>query len=232
MRKFLSATLIAKTLFLASVLSILGSGWGRAAQVDLGLTLGGTIYPNGNILSGKAVFLGTFTGYNDGLGVSYFTGKDYNTLFGSWTALAEVTSPLMPVTNASGQIYQSYDTGSTASGTRLFAWFYSTAVANGTAPWAIVSGGGNPTGPKATTYDPMWLAVAPADQTTINIIEAGTIYSQIYASNDLANRVLASSVFDPEGANLVIPEPSSLSLLGLGLAALLGCRRRKTNPNT
>jgi hypothetical protein len=90
-----------------------------------------------------------------------------------------------------------------------------------------VSGGGNPTGLNAEGYDSAWLAVAPA-ASDLNVIEVGTIYSQIYAESHSANGLVATSVFgDLEGANIVlIPEPSTGSLISLGLS-LLVLRKRK-----
>lgn len=198
----------------------------QAAQVDLGLTLG-NLTTGSSILSGKAVRLGTFSAYSDASGLAYFTGKDYNTLFSAFTSFAEVSTPTVLITDSLGQIYQSYDTGSTAAGTRLFAWFYDTATVTSSSRWAIVSGGGNPTGLNAEGYDSAWLAVAPA-ASDLNVIEVGTIYSQIYAESHSANGLVATSVFgDLEGANIVlIPEPSTGSLISLGLS-LLVLRKRK-----
>lgn len=198
----------------------------QAAQVDLGLTLG-SLTTGSSILSGKAVRLGTFSAYSDASGLSYFTGKDYNTLFSAFVSFTEISSPQVLVTDNAGQIYQSFDTGTTAAGTRLFAWFYDTATVTSVSRWAIVSGGGNPTGLNAEGYDAAWLAVAPS-ASDLNVIEVGTIYSQIYAESHSANGLVATSLFgDPEGANIVlIPEPSTGALISLGLS-LLVLRKRK-----
>jgi len=197
----------------------------QAAQVDLGLTLG-ALTTGSSVLSGKTVRLGTFSAYSDASGLSYFTGKDYNTLSAAFTSFTEISSPQVLVTDSAGKIYQSFDTGTTAVGTRLFAWFYDTAVATSSSRWAILSGGGNPTGLNAEGYDPVWLAVAPS-ASDLNVIEVGTIYSQIYAESHLANSLVATSLFDPEGANInLIPEPSTGVLVSLGLA-LLALRKKK-----
>lgn len=199
----------------------------QAAQVDLGLTLG-RLTTGSSILSGKAVRLGTFSSYSDASGLSYFTGKDYNTLFSAFTSFTEISSPQVLVTDGLGQIYQSFDTSTTAAGTRLFAWFYDSATVTSSANWAIVSGGGNPTGLNAEGYDAAWLAVAPS-ASDLNVIEVGTIYSQIYAESNASNALVATSLFgDPEGANIVlIPEPSTGLLVSLGLSLFVITKRMR-----
>lgn len=212
-------------------LALLGAGSvltsvSQAAQVDLGLTLGRLSGSGSTILSGKAVRLGTFNLYSDAAGISYFTGKDYNTLSSAFTSFAEISSPTVLNTDAAGQIYQSFDTATTAVGTRMFAWLYDSATVSSTANWVIVSGGANTAGANDSVYNPVWLAVAPTAG-DINVIEAATIYSQMYASKVAGNAITASSVFDPEGANIVlIPEPSTGVLVSLGLASLFAFRRK------
>jgi len=199
----------------------------QAAQVDLGLTLGRLTAGGSTILSGKAVRLGTFGSYSDASGLAFFTGKDYDTLFSAFTPFTEVSTPQVLATDNEGQIYQSFDTGTTATNTRLFAWLYDSATVNSSANWVIISGGANATGPNNATYNPMWLAVAPTAG-DINVIELATIYSQIYASKAAGNSILASNVFDSEGANIaLIPEPSTGVLISFGLASLVAFRRKK-----
>jgi hypothetical protein len=73
----------------------------------------------------------------------------------------------------------------------------------------------------------MWLAVAPTAG-DINVIEIGTVYSQIYARKVAGNSILASATYDPEGANVVlIPEPTTGTLLSIGVGLLFAHRRRK-----
>jgi hypothetical protein len=207
----------------ASLVSVSTS---QAAQVDLGLTLG-TLTTGSSILSGKAVRLGTFSAYSDASGLSYFTGKDYNTLFSAFTSFTEISSPQVLVTDGVGQIYQSYDTATTAANTRMFAWLYDSASVSSAANWVIVSGGANTSGANDGVFNPVWLAVAPTAG-EINVIEIGTVYSQIYASKVVANNILASAVFDSEGANVIlIPEPATGTLLSIGVGLLFALRRRK-----
>jgi len=207
----------------ASLVSVSTS---QAAQVDLGLTLG-TLTTGSSILNGKAVRLGTFSAYSDASGLSYFTGKDYNTLISAFTSFTEISSPQILVTDGVGQIYQSYETATTAANTRMFAWLYDSASVSSAANWVIVSGGENTSGANNGVYNPVWLAVAPTGG-EINVIEIGTVYSQIYASKVVANNILASAVFDPEGANVIlIPEPATGTLLSIGVGLLFALRRRK-----
>jgi hypothetical protein len=185
------------------------------------MTLGSVIGQSG-VLSGKAVRLGTFNGYTEALGTGFFTGKDYTTLFSSFVGLANLDSSL--TTDIAGNYYGAFDTASTASGTRLFAWFYDSSTPSPSANWAVVSGGN--TGPNESVYNPIWLAVAPA-AVEVNIIEVGTLYSQIYAGSGPGISFLSNSAIDPEGVNIaLIPEPSSFSLVLLG-GALMCLRRRK-----
>lgn len=196
----------------------------NAAQVDIGITLG-EVRGSGGVLSGTAVRLGTFTGYSDSLGLGFFTGKDYATLIAAFVGLSNVDSSL--ATDVAGNYYGAFDTASTASGTRLFAWFYSTPAAQSSSNWAVVSGGNNTSGPSDGIYNPLWLAVAPA-AVDVNVIEIGTIYSKIYASSGPGVAFSSNSLIDPEGANLLlIPEPASSSLLALALTVPLLRRRKK-----
>jgi len=125
-------------------------------------------------------------------------------------------------TDLFGNYYGAYDTASTASGTRLFAWIFSSSSASPSANWAVISGGGS--GTNAGIYNPVWLAVAPA-AVEVNIIEAATTYTQIYASTAGASIVLNNTV-DPEGANIsLVPEPSTGALMMIGAAGLVALRR-------
>jgi len=204
---------------------VLGSiSLNQAAQVDIGITLG-SVRDSGGVLSGTAVRLGTFTGYSDSLGTGFFTGKDYNTLIAAFVGLSNLDANL--VTDVSGNYYGAFDTASTASGTRLFAWFYSTPTPQSASNWAVVSGGNNTTGPNNSVYNPLWLAVAPA-AVEVNIVEIGTIYSQIYASSGPAVTFGSNTSIDLEGSNLLlIPEPTSSSLVALALTVPLLRRRKK-----
>jgi hypothetical protein len=198
----------------------------QAAQVDLGLTLG-SLTTGSSVLSGKAVRFGTFSAYSDAGGLSYFTGKDYNTLFSAFTSFTEISSPQVLVTDSLGQSYQSFDTATTAANTRMFAWLYDSADVSSAANWVIVSGGANTSGANDGVFNPMWLAVAPTAG-DINVIEIGTVYSQIYARKVAGNSILASATYDPEGANVVlIPEPTTGTLLSIGVGLLFAHRRRK-----
>lgn len=191
----------------------------KAAQVDIGITLGSVIGASG-VISNARVELGTFTSYSDVTGLGYFSGKDYNTLRSSFTLLNNLDNSTN--TDSLGNYYGAYDTASTASGTRLFAWIFSSASASSNANWAIISGGG--TGANASTYNPVWLAVAPA-AVDVNVIEAATVYTQIYAATSGASLV-ANTTIDPEGVNIsLVPEPSTGALMMIGAAGLVALRR-------
>jgi len=196
----------------------------QAAQVDIGLTTG-RVTDGASFLNGTAVRVGVFTGYTDVLGVGFFTGKTYSDLNSTFTALVEMNSA-SEVTASGGQFNLSYDTASNAAGTRLFAWLFDSAAPLASSNWAIISGGGNPSGPSASTFDPNWLAVAPT-AIDVNIVEMGNIYSKIFASSGAGVSLSPSTAFDPEGANIVlIPEPSTFSLILLS-GAFVALRRRK-----
>ncbi|NDD54582.1 PEP-CTERM sorting domain-containing protein [bacterium] len=210
--------------FLILALAVASATSNYAAQVDIGITLG-EVRGSGGVLSGTAIRLGTFTGYSDSLGVAFFTGKDYNALIASFVGLSNLDNSI--VTDLAGNYYGAFDTATTASGTRLFAWLYSTPTPQSSSNWAVVSGGNNTSGPSDSIYNPIWLAVAPA-AVDVNIVEMGTIYSKIYASSGPAVSFSSNSLIDPEGANLLlIPEPTSSSLLALALTVPFLRRRKK-----
>jgi len=197
----------------------------RAAQVDLGITLGQILGSGASVISNARVELGTFVGYSDTIGVSaYFSGKNWTTLQGSFASLLEISSPQTLNANSLGQFYGSFDTVTTAANTRLFAWIHSTPAPLATANWAIITGGANPTGDNNSVYNPVWLAVAPSSG-ELNVIEGATIYTQVVASSGGAS-IIASSAFDTEGANIsLIPEPSTGALIMIGAAGLVALRR-------
>jgi len=216
MKKYMVALIVASALL----------GRLQAAQVDLGIQLGAILGSSG-ILSNARVELGTFTGYADSSGLvatSWFTGKDYSTLRGSYTSLLNIDSPQALVTDSNGLFYGSFDTVSTPVGTRLFAWVHSTSTVSSSANWAVITGGANLSGANASGYNPNWLAVSPSAG-DLNVIEACTIYRQIVASSPRAS-LIPSSTYDPEGANIsLIPEPSTGALLMIGSFGLLALRR-------
>ena len=196
----------------------------RAAQVDLGITLGYVLGSGASVISDARVELGTFAGYSDSTGLSsYFSGKDWTTLRASFTSLLEISSP-QALNASSGQYYGSFDTVSTAANTRLFAWIHSSTTPLASANWAVITGGANPTGSNDSVFNPMWLAVAPSAG-EINIIEAATIYTQVVASSGGAS-IIGTSEFDPEGANIsLVPEPSTGALMMIGAVGLVALRR-------
>jgi hypothetical protein len=175
----------------------------RAAFVDYGLTLG-AFQNNGSVVSsGSGLFeLGVFSGYDDTLGASYFTGKDYATLRNSWTAFAGSSSSM----DLNGDFYVSaVDLLSTPVDTRLFAWGFSSTSPDASANWTIVSG----TIGDTSAYGPVWLAVAPSD-ITVNAIELGTSNNTLYANSGPANSLQANEVAPSElSANVsVVTEPA------------------------
>ena len=215
-----------KSSVLAITLSLFSfSAASQAAFVDYGLTLG-TFNNNGTtVASGSGLFeLGVFTGYNDSLGTTYFTGKDYATLRGSWNAFTGSGSAI----DGSGGFYVgAVDLLTTAANTRLFAWGFSTTTASPSANWSIISG----TIGDSSAYGPVWLAVAPAD-ITVNAIELGTTYNFLYANSSVGNALQANSLAPSElSANLsVVPEPSTYALLtlaGIGLCGYVLRKRRQ-----
>ena len=187
----------------------------NAAQIDLGLTLGNTVNTAGNpVIANLAV--GTFTGYTDATETAFFSGKSYATLLSSFVTVAEVTSQTL--TSSAGDFYGSFDLGAMATSTRLFA-LVSTRETTPSS-FAFISGIIGAT----DAYSPMWLAPA-SSATDVNIIEVGTIFSRVYAGNAV---LTASTAADPSGANIVlIPEPSSASLLAIGVAGLVALRVRR-----
>ena len=207
---------IVKTLLIAS-LGVISSV--KAAQVDIGITLGSVVGSSG-IINDARIELGTFSGYSDVTGLGYFGGKDYATLRSSFTLLSNLDNSTQ--TDVNGNYYGAYDTASTSSGTRVFAWIFSSSTASSSANWAVISGGAS--GPNSSVYNPVWLAVAPA-AVEVNIIEAATIYTQIYSSTPGASIVLNSSI-DPEGADIsLVPEPSTGALMMIGAVGLVALRR-------
>ena len=212
-----------KTILLAAVsaLVIIPSP-SPAAFVDYGLTLG-TFKNEGSVVAdGSGLFeLGVFSGYNDTLGASYFTGKNYSTLRSSWTSFAGSSSAI----DASGGFYVgAVDLVTTAANTRLFAWGFSTPTASESANWTIISGeiGGS------SAYAPVWLAVAPSD-ITVNAIELGTLHNVMYANSNAGNALQANTLAPSElSANVsVVPEPSTYALLSLAGLALGGYAARR-----
>lgn len=208
---------------------VIGTPLCHSATVDLGFTLGKVVSGTAP-LSGTAVRLGVFTGYSDVLGVGFFTGKNYATLFSSFTALD--TNPGDPTTLAGGSdagtYYASFLTSDStnytniAANTRLFAWFWDSALPSGSSNWAVLSGTIGGSG----DVNASWLAVAPSDL-TVNIIEAGVVSTQIYAKASAQNQIEAVIGASDNNANLVlIPEPASVSLLIVGFASLLTLRRK------
>jgi len=204
--------------------------FGYAATVDMGFTLG-KVFSGRQPLAGTAVRLGFFSGYNDTLGTSFFTGKDYSALFSSFTPLDLVVGNLDILDSGSGAgtIYSSFSTSDSsnyanvASNTRLFAWFWDSPVPGVSSTWAVVSGtiGGT------SDFDAAWLAPSP-DALSATPIEVGVISNQIFAESALANALQPFTGLDVLGANLVlIPEPSSMSLMIMGLASALAFRRKR-----
>ena len=220
--KFISFSLV-----IVSLMSL-----GHPATVDMGFTLG-KVFSGGQPLAGTAVRLGFFSSYNDTLGTSFFTGKDYNSLFSSFTPLDLVVTPgnfdTLGTGPDAGTIYSSFSTSDSSnysnvgSNTRLFAWFWNSPSPSVSAAWAVVSGtiGGT------TDFDSAWLAPAP-DALSATPIEVGVISNQIFAESALANALEPFTGFDPLGANLVlIPEPSTMSLVIIGLTTVLAFRRKR-----
>ena len=195
----------------------------HAAFVDYGLILGSFENAGSTVGSGQGLFeLGVFSGYNDTLGTTFFSGKDYSTLRSSWTVLSGSQSAI----DSSGRFYKSaVDLVTTPVNTRLFAWGFSTTTASSSANWTIISG----TIADTSAYGPVWLAVAPSD-ITVNAIELGTSYNTMYANSNLSNAFQSNLVAPTElSSNVsVVPEPSTYALMALGgLVLFFMVRRRK-----
>ena len=197
----------------------------QAAQIDVGLTTG-RVTSTSLALPNASFEVGVFSGYTDATGLSWFSGKDYNTLRGSWTSFAEISSPSLTKTDSVGQFYGSYDLGSTALNTRIFAWVQNAATPSSSATaWAVISG----TIGASDIYSPMWLAPS-STATDVNIIEAGQTVTLKFAGVNAT--IVPSSEFDATGANLnfqlaAVPEPSVASLLALGTVGLVALRARR-----
>jgi hypothetical protein len=188
------------------VVSLISVDAARAAFVDYGLTLGTFQNDSSVVASGSGLFeLGVFSGYNDGLGASYFTGKDYATLRSSWTAFAGSSSAM----DLSGGFYVSaVDLLSTPVNTRLFAWGFSSSTPDASANWTIISG----TIGDTSAYGPVWLAVAPSD-ITVNAIEIGTTHNTMYANSSLGNSLQANTVAPSElSANVSVVSPQTFNI--------------------
>lgn len=212
--KLLALTLISGVLLLPSTRALAQN------QVDYGL-LEGQFYNEGLLVgNGSGRFeLGTFSGYSDGTGAGYFTGKDYSTLRSSFNPFASSVTSVQ----TDGQIFQTVDLLGTAGGTRLFAWVFSSTTASAGANWTIVSGvvGGT------SSYAAAWLAVAPGDP-QFNYIELGTVNNFMYANSNPGNSLQPNSFFSTEGADIsVVPEPHTLPLVALSAAGLAAWRLRR-----
>lgn len=210
-----------KTLALATALLTFGSAT-HAAVVDLGFTLGVVNY-QGVTLTGQLIRVGTFTGYSDSTGASWFSGKDHSTLLGSFNPLSlQGTSTTNAFFEDSGTpisaYYGSYDLGSTAQNTRIFAWIYS-GTTTASPAWALLSGTIGGSG----DFNTSWLAVAPSD-ITVNVIEAAVTQSVVYSSNPVGASVEATGI-DNNGNLTLVPEPSTGALLMIGTVGLVALRR-------
>jgi len=199
----------------------------QAAQVDLGFGTG-KVTSSSVALGNASVELGVFSGYTDATGLGWFSGKDYTTLRSSWTPFAEAAgiTKTDAVGTGAGLFYGSYDLGTTAINTRLFAWVHNTqAPSSLSGAWAVISG----TIGASDIFSPMWVAPTPA-QNEVNIIEAGQTVTTLFAGVNAA--IVPSTAFDATGANLnfelaAIPEPSVASLLALGTVGLVALRVRR-----
>lgn len=189
-------------------------------QVDYGLLEGYFLNEGGLVDDGDGRFeLGLFSGYTDGAGASYFSGKDYSTLRSSFSPFATSVTAVQ----LNGQIFQTVDLLGTAGGTRLFAWVFSTTAASSSGNWSVLSGvvGG------VSPYDAAWLAVSPGDP-NFNYIELGTTNNFMYANSNPGNNLQPNSFFSIEGADVsVVPEPGTLSLLFLGAFGVAAWRVRR-----
>ncbi len=165
--------------------------------------------------------LGIFTGYSDAQGTSFFSGKDYTTLRGSFTPFASSITALQ----AGGQMYQPVELVGATEGTRLFAWVFSTTAASESANWTIMSGVIGGSGPT----DASWFVPTPP---LIPFIELGTTGNFLYANSNPGNS-LTPNEFLPIGADIsVVPEPATTYLLIAGAAVFawrLRSRFRKTS---
>ena len=198
---------------------------GQAAQVDVGFTTG-KVTSSSVTLPNASFEVGIFSGYTDATGLGWFSGKNYDTLRASWTAFAETSAPSLVKTDSVGQFYGSYDLGSTALNTRIFAWIQNAATpSSSSAAWAVISG----TIGASDIYSPMWLAPSSTEQ-AVNVVEAGQTVTTLFAGVNAA--IVPSTAFDTTGANLnfelaAIPEPSVASLLALGTVGLVALRVRR-----
>ena len=216
---------IFKIVTIATVLATL-SGKVNAAVVDLGFTLGVVNY-QGVTLTGQLIRVGTFSGYSDSGstgGLAWFSGKDHATLLSSFSPLSlqgTATTNAFFVdesANPIAQYYGSYDLGSTAQNTRIFAWIYSGTTTSSPA-WALLSGTIGGSG----DFNTSWLAVAPTD-ITVNVIEAAVTETVVYSSNPVGASVSATGI-DNNGNLTLVPEPSTGALMMIGAAGLVALRR-------